>query len=68
MSNIENVACPTCGGPMESRNSQHGTFWGCASYPKCKGTRDSMGRSKAEREEERAAEETPRNTTPRWRQ
>lgn len=52
----ENVKCPDCDGPMVSRKSQYGTFWGCKSYPKCKGTRDSMGRSKMERELEKEDE------------
>lgn len=50
---IENVKCPNCDGPMISRKSQYGTFWGCKKFPECKGTRDSMGRSKAERDAER---------------
>ena len=45
----ESVKCPQCDGPMVSRKSQHGVFWGCRNYPKCKGTRDSMGRSRTER-------------------
>lgn len=48
----ENVKCPDCGGEMTPRKSSYGTFWGCKNYPKCKGTRDSMGRSKQDREEE----------------
>ncbi len=46
----ENVKCPDCQGPMESRMSVHGAFWGCKSYPKCRGTRDADGRSKADRD------------------
>lgn len=46
---LENVKCPVCEGPMISRKGQYGTFWGCKNYPECKGTRDSMGRSKEER-------------------
>lgn len=49
----ENVKCPDCDGEMIPRLSQHGKFWGCKSYPKCKGTRDSMGLSKADRLKER---------------
>jgi len=52
---IENLKCPDCGGPMKPRESKHGKFWGCANYPKCKGTRDVNGMSKAERDEEREA-------------
>lgn len=37
-------SCPSCGGPMVSRLAKRGqgagtSFWGCASYPRCKGTR-----------------------------
>lgn len=37
-------SCPKCGGPMVSRQARRGqgagmSFWGCASYPRCKGTR-----------------------------
>lgn len=55
----DEVKCPECNGDMISRRGQYGIFWGCKAYPKCKGTRDSMGRSKAERE----AEEKPKD---RW--
>lgn len=50
---VEDVKCPECGGPMASRSGQYGNFWGCKKYPSCRGTRDSMGRSKAEREAEK---------------
>ena len=46
----ENVKCPDCDGPMVSRTGKFGVFWGCKAFPNCKGTRDSMGRSKADRE------------------
>lgn len=49
---IKETLCPLCNGPMTSRKSQHGVFWGCKAYPKCKGTRGSMGRSKADKEED----------------
>jgi len=37
-------ACPLCGGLMALRTARKGAragsqFWGCASYPECKGTR-----------------------------
>jgi ssDNA-binding Zn-finger/Zn-ribbon topoisomerase 1 len=51
---IESLKCPDCGSEMIPRSSQYGKFWGCSDYPQCKGTRDSMGMSKAEREKERA--------------
>jgi ssDNA-binding Zn-finger/Zn-ribbon topoisomerase 1 len=49
----EEVLCPECNGKMISRKSQHGIFWGCKDYPRCTGTRDNMGRSKADRAKEK---------------
>lgn len=54
---LENVKCPDCDGPMISRKSSYGTFWGCKAYPKCKGTRDSQGRSRADRLKEKGLED-----------
>lgn len=31
--------CPECGAQMRKRTSTRGPFWGCGTYPKCKGTR-----------------------------
>lgn len=31
--------CPQCGKPMRARKSAKGDFWGCSTYPECKGTR-----------------------------
>lgn len=31
--------CPRCGLPMQRRSGRFGRFWGCAAYPRCKGTR-----------------------------
>ncbi len=31
--------CPQCGKPMRARKSAKGDFWGCSTYPDCKGTR-----------------------------
>ena len=42
---MEETTCPTCGGPMTPRMSSHGKFWGCTSYPSCKGTRNVMGQA-----------------------
>lgn len=55
----ENVKCPECNGEMMSRkNKTTGQrFWGCKNYPDCRGTRDSNGMSREEREEEKAREE-----------
>jgi restriction system protein len=35
------VDCPKCGGPMKKRQASESRifFWGCASYPLCRGTR-----------------------------
>jgi len=52
-----NLECPDCGGEMISRKGQYGMFWGCKKYPNCRGTRDSEGRSKAERDEWKAKQE-----------
>ena len=41
---------------MVPRTSSFGKFWGCNSYPRCTGTRDATGRSKAEREVEDEAQ------------
>src|SRR5439155_1453808 len=30
--------CPKCGGTLTTRKDPRGHFWGCRSYPKCKGT------------------------------
>lgn len=57
---IEDVKCPECYKKMVSRKGQYGTFWGCTDYPNCRGTRDSMGRSKAEREEEKNKSPEPK--------
>lgn len=39
------VSCPTCGGRMVKRMARRGRnaggyFWGCAAYPRCRGTRN----------------------------
>ena len=31
--------CPLCGKPMRQRKSAKGDFWGCSTFPECKGTR-----------------------------
>jgi len=51
----ENVRCPECGGEMVSRlnREKNQRFWGCKDFPKCRGTRDTDGRSKAERQAQR---------------
>ena len=32
--------CPWCGNELIKRNGKHGEFWGCASFPICKYTKD----------------------------
>lgn len=32
--------CPRCGASMRRRNGRYGQFWGCSTYPRCKGTRN----------------------------
>ena len=54
----ENVKCPECDGEMVSRKGQYGIFWGCKAFPKCKGTRDNMGRSKQDRADEKMMKES----------
>jgi restriction system protein len=38
---IPSPDCPQCGKTMRQRKSAKGDFWGCSSYPECKGTRAS---------------------------
>jgi ssDNA-binding Zn-finger/Zn-ribbon topoisomerase 1 len=49
----DEIKCPDCGGPMISRTGKFGVFWGCKTFPACKGTRDSLGRSKADKAKEK---------------
>lgn len=51
---LKTYFCPDCQGPMAQREGQYGKFWGCTDYPKCRGTRDSKGRSKADRDKWKA--------------
>jgi ssDNA-binding Zn-finger/Zn-ribbon topoisomerase 1 len=50
----ENVTCPECDGPMVSRSSAHGVFWGCKAFPRCRGTRNVDGEARRSRREEEA--------------
>jgi ssDNA-binding Zn-finger/Zn-ribbon topoisomerase 1 len=64
----ENVTCPECGGRMVSRlnSQQNSRFWGCADYPRCKGTRNADGESREQRWRDPEAE--PDEPKPsRWR-
>jgi DNA topoisomerase-1 len=33
--------CPTCGAQMVQRKGKSGLFWGCSTYPTCRGTRSA---------------------------
>jgi ssDNA-binding Zn-finger/Zn-ribbon topoisomerase 1 len=50
MGAYEEIKCPECNGEMISRTGKFGVFWGCKKFPECKGTRDSEGRSKQDRQ------------------
>ena len=41
------IACPLCGAPMVKRASQYGEFWGCSTYPRCRGTRKIAAQDQA---------------------
>lgn len=48
----ETPLCPDCGGAMQLRTARRGRnagglFWGCADYPRCRGTADYEGRTTA---------------------
>ena len=32
--------CPKCGADTVLRNGKHGKFYGCSTFPKCKGSRN----------------------------
>lgn len=32
--------CPKCGGTMVARDGRNGRFYGCANFPKCRGSTD----------------------------
>ena len=49
---LKNLRCPDCGLEMIRKSGKHGAFWGCREYPHCKGTRDSLGKSRADRDKE----------------
>lgn len=72
---IEETLCPVCHGPMKSRaNASTGQrFWGCADYPKCRGTRNTDGEAPTYRDrmndlDDRSPSERQRdNDRGRWR-
>ncbi len=35
----DDIKCSVCGGPMVIRTGRYGSFYACASYPKCNGTK-----------------------------
>ncbi len=58
-------SCPSCDGPMVLRkNSRDGSsFWGCRSYPACRGTRDATSESG---ETQAGVEESPPQVRVLW--
>lgn len=45
----DRLACPVCGGKMVKRHDRNGRpFWGCASYPRCRGSQTWDPSQKAE--------------------
>jgi hypothetical protein len=66
---IQEWKCPECMGPMAARaNRQTGQkFWGCKKYPECKGTRDSEGLSRDEREALKNKDKEPVEQDPMFR-
>lgn len=50
-------SCPKCSRNMVKRNGRNGEFWGCPSYPTCKGTRNltDVGTSEAPKVEAKNA-------------
>jgi ssDNA-binding Zn-finger/Zn-ribbon topoisomerase 1 len=62
---MDNNLCPDCGSKMISRlnKSNNQRFWGCSQYPKCKGTRDTDGRSRTEKYSDYQDKEKPKS---RW--
>jgi len=58
---MEKLTCPQCDGAMVSRvNKTTGQrFWGCASYPKCSGTRNTDGEAPWSKDREDFDSELP---------
>ncbi len=58
MAKPESLKCPKCGGRTVSRTNgkTQQRFWGCASYPKCNGTRNTDGESAAKEHARKEAE------------
>lgn len=41
------MPCPDCGASLVLKESRHGRFWGCTSYPKCQGMHSAHQRTGA---------------------
>lgn len=56
--------CPNCGAQMVLRSGSNGKFWGCSTYPQCKGTVDAgssrKGRPKSPSRRKRASNSDPK--------
>lgn len=63
MATLSTPDCPDCHGPMVSRKSARGVFWGCAKFPTCRGTRNVDGDSRAD---ERESEDRRRGGSRRY--
>lgn len=35
---LSSRSCPVCGAEMEMKDGEHGKFWGCTTFPKCRGS------------------------------
>lgn len=35
---LSSRSCPICKGEMEMKEGEHGKFWGCVAFPKCRGS------------------------------
>lgn len=55
---MNKFTCPLCNGKMISRlaRATQRRFWGCASFPTCRGTRDTDGEAKKSSAQERWVE------------
>lgn len=47
--------CPDCGAPMRRRDGKRGPFWGCSTYPTCKGIVNISEPTPVEADPEKAA-------------
>lgn len=60
----DDIVCPECDGPMVLRRKGSHTFWGCAAYPTCRGTRNL---DEDQDEDDTPSARTRNNDHQRWR-